>query len=70
MKKKKTLIIVGFVMAALIGLYFYFRSEAQKKGWHSSKFWAAIYGVTHYTAQEATVIYDEFADQYGWAEEE
>ena len=44
--------------------------EAQKKGWNKSKFWAGLYGVEHFTEDEADTIADEFAEQYGWNEEE
>ena len=62
MSKKTKIVIASVVVAALIGLYLYFRSEAQKKGWHKSSFWAALYGVEHYTEQQADEIAEEFED--------
>ena len=69
-KKKKNILIASVIVAALVAAYFYFRMEAQKKGWNKSKFWAGLYGVEHFTEDEADTIANEFAEQYGWNEEE
>lgn len=60
MKKGYILLITAIVI--ITGLYIYYRSEAQKKGWHKSKFWADAFGVAHYTEAEADLIAGEFED--------
>jgi len=57
---KTKYVVILSVSLGLIALYIYFRSEAQKKGWHKDRFWANLYGVAHYTEAEADTIAGEF----------
>lgn len=58
---KKTLIIIS-ILVVLSGIYVAMRISVQKRGWHKNKVLAGVFGVSHYSEEEADQIAQEFDD--------